>query len=1141
VQTVVTSPDLIPQNIQVSPNPASRGGSIQVSWTLRNQGTATANASTTAVRVETSSTCGATTQVTATAAALGAGQAVTQSAVLPAPSSGTSYFVCVIADNFSTSGQPDSTTGNDIVVSGPFTLQTVTNPPSVFALNANPSVACDLAPPAASPAISLSWTPSVGAQNYQIYRNGVAIGSPLPGTAFYNSTGLTAGLSYSYYVVASNAGGTQASNIVSVAVPAGICPNIALPGQITAVASTVSCANGNPTFTLSWTQSLGALSYQVLRNGATYVGPLPSSTMSYLVASQLPVGGTINFSVRATNGGGYRDSAEVPVSVSSSTCNLPRPDLTVSAQSISFSPTQVRPGDNLSVSFVVQNGGPGDALASQAVIQFGSVGRPAQGNDIKVPIPAIRAGQSYSFTGIKTVPALPPGSRPVGVTIDPDNLIGQASLSNDSAASAASLQVLASTLADPTVTLAPDKVGQYAQMTNVRLTATVHGDGPFSYRWFKNSSQFQAPGFYLQFPMVLGSEINVYPPSTSIGQPVPDVYYVEVSNSNGHWVPSNTVVVAAQCPSNSTCAVVIDPYTPGACSWSGGNQRPDWPTVVITHGWEPFGGSPFTDWMMPLQIAMASINPQINFCLFGWSDAYYVLPWVSKARIQRNSTDLVRDLKDKLGTGYSKPIHFIGHSHGVGLNGYALSAIANSYPGSQIQFTAIDAPMNSIAVILHADISETQLQNQVKDASNVSRHDNYYALPSPDAVFAATSLMSLLTGNPPSTLSLGLVNQLGGFGKSLAGWSPDTICPNTFHTNIHRVCYNDRERGYANSITLDRGVAPVVPLNLGNYLLPTTLQLWPGQFDTKTGPVTTPQTIVNGTQTQVLQFDSFGKSAAISSKGGLSTSAESPASASATILIPADATTLSFDYRLSGSVSSALLYIEFNGEPLMIFSLDPATGSEFRRAYAPIASGAGIAGSLGFRFVSQNPFSSIDIANINILGKDNSVSGDTQIVEFFNTLLDHYFITASPAEASSIDQGAAGPGWSRTGESFNAWSSAATSSLNSVCRFYGSIFPGPNSHFYTASIEECNQLKQFQQSTPVTQRRWNFEGSAFYIATPLEGSCPGDAPNAIYRAYNNGFAQGIDSNHRYTTSASIYERMVTRGWTGEGIVMCTKQ
>jgi hypothetical protein len=156
-----------------------------------------------------------------------------------------------------------------------------------------------------------------------------------------------------------------------------------------------------------------------------------------------------------------------------------------------------------------------------------------------------------------------------------------------------------------------------------------------------------------------------------------------------------------------------------------------------------------------------------------------------------------------------------------------------------------------------------------------------------------------------------------------------------------------------------------------------------------------------------------------------------------------------------------------------------------------------------------------------------------QVVEFYNTPLDNYFITADPVEAAAVDAGAAGPGWARTGDSFNFNSGGITP----VCRFYGSISPGPNSHFYTAIASECNQLKQLQASTPPTQKRWNFESLDFVTTAPVAGGCP---PNTIpvYRAYNNGSVRGVDSNHRITASAAGIQAVVARGWVSEGIVMC---
>ena len=107
-----------------------------------------------------------------------------------------------------------------------------------------------------------------------------------------------------------------------------------------------------------------------------------------------------------------------------------------------------------------------------------------------------------------------------------------------------------------------------------------------------------------------------------------------------------------------------------------------------------------------------------------------------------------------------------------------------------------------------------------------------------------------------------------------------------------------------------------------------------------------------------------------------------------------------------------------------------------------------------------------------------------------------------------------------------------------MCRFYGSVQPGPNSHFYTADPDECAALVRLQQSTPPSQPRWNFEGHAFVAALPVAGRCPESRPFGIRRFFNNRAAQN-DANHRYVLDDRIAGQMRAAGWIDEGIVMCT--
>ena len=152
------------------------------------------------------------------------------------------------------------------------------------------------------------------------------------------------------------------------------------------------------------------------------------------------------------------------------------------------------------------------------------------------------------------------------------------------------------------------------------------------------------------------------------------------------------------------------------------------------------------------------------------------------------------------------------------------------------------------------------------------------------------------------------------------------------------------------------------------------------------------------------------------------------------------------------------------------------------------------------------------------------VETTTKVTEFFNTTLNHYFITADPNEAAAIDAGAAGPGWSRTGQTWKSGGPAR------VCRFYGvQASGGPNGHFYTIDTDECSAVKR--------DPGWHFESYDFSGSPLTGGVCPaGTLP--IKRVYNGRFAQH-DSNHRYTTSDAIYASMIAAGWSGEGVVFCS--
>jgi serine protease len=148
------------------------------------------------------------------------------------------------------------------------------------------------------------------------------------------------------------------------------------------------------------------------------------------------------------------------------------------------------------------------------------------------------------------------------------------------------------------------------------------------------------------------------------------------------------------------------------------------------------------------------------------------------------------------------------------------------------------------------------------------------------------------------------------------------------------------------------------------------------------------------------------------------------------------------------------------------------------------------------------------------------------VIEFYNAGLDHYFITAIPQEISDLDTGVHA-GWARTGQSFNAYGvgSSGPTTRRPVCREYGLPSQGLNTHFYSASADECF-------ATLSNLGAWGLEASEVFdmdLPDAVTGACPpGGVP--VYRIWN----QRYDSNHRYTTSTAIRDQMVAKGGIAEG-------
>jgi hypothetical protein len=155
------------------------------------------------------------------------------------------------------------------------------------------------------------------------------------------------------------------------------------------------------------------------------------------------------------------------------------------------------------------------------------------------------------------------------------------------------------------------------------------------------------------------------------------------------------------------------------------------------------------------------------------------------------------------------------------------------------------------------------------------------------------------------------------------------------------------------------------------------------------------------------------------------------------------------------------------------------------------------------------------------------------VVEYYNPTLAHYFLTTNLDEMKRLDRGDL-EGWIRTGFAFLGFPVGASMG-NRVCRYYGLPSAGIDSHFFSASEEECDAVAARFPNTWLLETR-----EAFRIALPNQtnGACDAAAV-PVYRVYN----QRADVNHRYTTGLLTSRAMVNGGWLSEGygndgVIMC---
>jgi hypothetical protein len=180
-------------------------------------------------------------------------------------------------------------------------------------------------------------------------------------------------------------------------------------------------------------------------------------------------------------------------------------------------------------------------------------------------------------------------------------------------------------------------------------------------------------------------------------------------------------------------------------------------------------------------------------------------------------------------------------------------------------------------------------------------------------------------------------------------------------------------------------------------------------------------------------------------------------------------------------------------------------------------------------FILAYMFSILRSSAIAIALLTSPVQAQTEwITEYYNHIIDHYFIAREKGDGVLVDSVGAPSGWMRTGQRFLA-NSAASGTLSPVCRFYAPPSVGANTHFFTAEPSECDLLKNPTFGLI-------YEGVEFYAERAISSGCSASLL-PVWRAYNNRFGSQ-DSNHRYATNRALLEQLMPEGWTIETNAFC---
>ena len=326
----------------------------------------------------------------------------------------------------------------------------------------------------ASTEIDVAWTASDGATGYRIERsaNGGASWTPAgtTATAPFHDTGLSPATTYSYRVIATNAGGDSAPSATATATTP-----VAPPATPTGVTATTISSTA---IDVVWTSSSGATAYRIERSadGGTSWTQAGSSAASPFHDTGLTAATTYTYRVIATNAGG--DS--IPSATASATTLVAPPAAPTGVTATAMSSTEIQvtwTESSGATGYRVErstNGGANWITAGTATATtFTDMGlAPDTTYDYRVFATNAGGDSSSSATATATTPSGAP-SAPTGVTATP---VSSTAIDVNWTASGGATSYRVERTSDGGITWMPAGTTALTTFNDIGLTpATVYG------------------------------------------------------------------------------------------------------------------------------------------------------------------------------------------------------------------------------------------------------------------------------------------------------------------------------------------------------------------------------------------------------------------------------------------------------------------------------------------------------------------------------------------------------------------------------------------------------------------------------------------------------------------------------------------